>query len=128
MTTSLRNPFCTMSDLVDRGDRPARYGLPWTKDEFDTARNLFNGGKSLRDICCLMQRPPSGVASKLHNHNHLEIDTNTGAYYYLPKKGIIMAYEHNCAKNIIPAKAPNIEVKAFIGGEDAARMSDEQIA
>lgn len=128
MTSHVKKQFCTMSDLVDRGLRPARYGLPWTENEFKALRRHFAEGYSLVRICNEMERPASGVATKLHHLKLVDYDSTSGRYYYPLKKETIMANEDNsCAKTSTPAKAPNIEVKVFIGGEDAARMSDEQI-
>ena len=125
MTLPLKNLFCVITDLIDCGDRPARYGLPWTPGEFENLRKLFETGHPLRTICGVMQRPPAGIVTKLHHLKLVDYDTISGKYYYSLKKETIMANEDNsCAK---VSKAPNIEVKTFIGGEDAARMSDEQI-
>lgn len=125
MTLPLKNLFCVITDLIDCGDRPARYGLPWAPKEFENLRKLFEAGHPLRTICGVMQRPPAGIVTKLHHLKLVDYDTISGKYYYSLKKETIMANEdNNCAK---VSNTPNIEVKTFIGGEDAARMSDEQI-
>lgn len=117
-----------------------RAGRPWSEDEEERLRQCFDAGYSLQSICERHSRAPVAIIARLATlklirateppcpYNNFRPD-----YIVNPKRSTSLqsqpetTEEETMNDKTCTDTAENIEHKTFIGGVDAARLSDEQI-
>ena len=94
------------------------HGQPWSREELIKLCKLYKEGKSLHEMCDLLQRPAKGVVPKLVQMG--AIDNYGNDLNNLTRKGTTM--------NPTPV-APTIttQTKTLINGTDAATLTDSFI-
>ena len=112
-----------------------RHGLPWLATELSSLRELFQEGKSLQEMCEMLERPATGTLTKLVGVGCLTRETDTRSYrsiyyYRMPLAEDTAAV--NEAINQTTEKEPTmtaklIENKVYINGTDATGLSDKEI-
>ena len=112
-----------------------RHGLPWLSTELLRLRELFQEGKSLQEMCEMLERPATGTLTKLVGVGCLTRETDTRSYrsiyyYRMPLAEDTAAV--NEAINQTTEKEPAmtaklIENKVYINGTDATGLSDKEI-
>jgi len=95
-----------------------KHGLPWIRDDLIMLCRFYKEGKSLHEICDLLQRPAKGVVPKLVQMG--AIDSYGNDLNSLTKKETTM--------NPTPV-VPTIttQTKTLINGTDAATLTDSFI-
>ena len=109
-------------------ERRARYGLPWTSNDYANLRKLYLEGSSLVDMCHALQRPADGVLAKLRSTGLVAYDLLDNTYHcvVLPNPRRQTLATPNTPKE--PTMSKNlIESKVFVNGTDAIGMSDGEI-
>ena len=112
-----------------------RHGLPWLAAELSSLRELFQEGRSLQEMCEMLERPATGTLTKLVGVGCLTRETDTRSYrsiyyYRMPLAEDTAAV--NEAINQTIEKEPTmtaklIENKVYINGTDATGLSDKEI-
>ena len=112
-----------------------RHGLPWLTAELVRLRKLYQEGRSLQEMCEILERPATGTLTKLVGVGCLRRETDPrgyrSTYYYrMPLAEDIAAV--NEAINQTTEKEPTmtaklIENKVYINGTDATGLSDKEI-
>ena len=112
-----------------------RHGLPWLAAELSSLRELFQEGRSLQEMCEMLERPATGTLAKLVGVGCLRRETDTRSYrsiyyYRMPLAEDTAAV--NEAINQTTEKEPTmtaklIENKVYINGTDATGLSDKEI-
>lgn len=112
-----------------------RHGLPWLAAELSSLRELFQEGKSLQEMCEMLERPATGTLTKLVGVGCLRRETDLRSYrsiyyYRMPLAEDTAAV--NEAINQTTEKEPTmtaklIENKVYINGTDATGLSDKEI-
>ena len=112
-----------------------RHGLPWLAAELSSLRELYQEGKSLQEMCEMLERPATGTLVKLVGVGCLTRETDTRSYrsiyyYRMPLAEDTAAV--NEAINQTTEKEPAmtaklIENKVYINGTDATGLSDKEI-
>ena len=57
-----------------------RHGLPWLAAELSSLRELYQEGKSLQEMCEMLERPATGTLAKLVGVGCLTRETDTRSY------------------------------------------------
>ena len=112
-----------------------RHGLPWLAAELSSLRELYQEGKSLQEMCEMLERPATGTLTKLVGVGCLSRETDTRSYrstYYCRMPLAEDTAAVNEAINQITQKEPAmtaklIENKVYINGTDATGLSDKEI-
>lgn len=112
-----------------------RHGLPWLTAELLRLRELYQEGKSLQEMCEMLERPATGTLTKLVGVGCIRRDMDPrnyrSTYYYrMPLAEDTAAV--NEAINQTTEKEPTmtaklIENKVYISGTDATGLSDKEI-
>ena len=114
-----------------------RHGLPWLAAELSSLRELFQEGRSLQEMCEMLERPATGTLTKLVGVGCLTRETDTrnyrSIYYYrMPLAEATAAVNETInqtetiqKETIMTAKL--IENKVYINGTDATGLSDKEI-
>ena len=112
-----------------------RHGMPWLSTELLRLRELFQEGKSLQEMCEMLERPATGTLTKLVGVGCIRRETDTRSYrsiyyYRMPLAEDTAAV--NEAINQTTEKEPAmtaklIENKVYINGTDATGLSDKEI-
>lgn len=102
-------------------------GKPWSVEQSVRLKSAFSGENSMQDICTDFGRTPGAILSQAVLLRILEREPREGTsyiyrYFYREAKQPI-----NQPTEEITMTTPNIEVKTFIAGADAAAMTDGQI-
>lgn len=107
-------------------DRRARHGQPWSREDHEQLRHLWeNTNLSVLQICDQLQRPLAGVIPKLRDAGCIWACTITPKkWWHQPRNQ--QADQSTNQENTM-SNTPTIETKTFIAGQDAANMSDVQI-
>ena len=112
-----------------------RHGLPWLAAELSSLRELYQEGKSLQEMCEMLERPATGTLTKLVGVGCLRRETDTRSYrstYYcrMPlaenTAAVNEAINQTIQKETIMT-AKLIENKVYINGTDATGLSDKEI-
>ena len=112
-----------------------RHGLPWLAAELSRLRELFQEGRSLQEMCELLERPATGTLTKLVGVGCLTRETDTRSYrsiyyYRMPlaedTAAVNEAINQTTEKETIMT-AKLIENKVYINGTDATGLSDKEI-
>ena len=112
-----------------------RHGLPWLAAELSSLRELFQEGKSLQEMCEMLERPATGTLTKLVGVGCLRRETDPRSYrsiYYcrMPlaedTAAVNEAINQTIQKETIMT-AKLIENKVYINGTDATGLSDKEI-
>lgn len=120
------------SSLFARHDteRRERHGLIWTVEELAALKQLYLGGMSLEDMAVKLKRPADGVLIKLRDqdlikfngiHDVCLVDSRDG-----PSESSSQAMT-SVQETTMSDATKTIEVQTLIQGQDAAKMSDEQV-
>ena len=114
-----------------------RHGLPWLPIELSSLRELYQEGKSLQEMCEMLERPATGTLTKLVGVGCLRRETDTRSYrsiYYcrMPlaedTADVTEAINQTETTQKEPAMtAKLIENKVYINGTDATGLSDKEI-
>lgn len=114
-----------------------RHGLPWLTAELSSLRELFQEGKSLQEMCEILERPATGTLTKLVGVGCLRRETDTRSYrsiYYcrMPLAEDTSAVNETINQTETTQKEPAmtaklIENKMYINGTDATGLSDKEI-
>ena len=112
-----------------------RHGLPWLAAELSSLRELYQEGKSLQEMCEMLERPATGTLTKLVGVGCLRRETDTRSYrsiYYYRMPLAEDTATVNEAINQTIQKEPTmtaklIENKVYINGTDATGLSDKEI-
>ncbi len=114
-----------------------RHGLPWLTAELSSLRELFQEGKSLQEMCEILERPATGTLTKLVGVGCLRRETDTRSYrsiYYcrMPLAEDTAAVNETINQTETIQKEPAmtaklIENKVYINGTDATGLSDKEI-
>ena len=112
-----------------------RHGLPWLAAELSSLRELYQEGKSLQEMCEMLERPATGTLTKLVGVGCLRRETDTRSYrstYYCRMPLAEDTAAVNEAINQTIEKEPTmtaklIENKVYINGTDATGLSDKEI-
>ena len=112
-----------------------RHGLPWLAAELSSLRELYQEGKSLQEMCEMLERPATGTLTKLVGVGCLRRETDTRSYrsiyyYRMPLAEDTAAVNETVnqttqKETIMTAKL--IENKVYINGTDATGLSDKEI-
>ena len=114
-----------------------RHGLPWLPTELSSLRELFQEGRSLQEMCEMLERPATGTLTKLVGVGCLTRETDPRSYrsiyyYRMPLaedtaavNETINQTETTQKETIMTAKL--IENKVYINGTDATGLSDKEI-
>ena len=112
-----------------------RHGLPWLATELSSLRELFQEGRSLQEMCEMLERPATGTLAKLVGVGCLTRETDTRSYrsiyyYRMPLAEDTAAVNETI--NQTTEKEPTmtaklIENKVYINGTDATGLSDKEI-
>ena len=112
-----------------------RHGLPWLAAELSRLRELFQEGRSLQEMCELLERPATGTLTKLVGVGCLRRETDTRSYrsiyyYRMPlaedTAAVNEAINQTTEKETIMT-AKLIENKVYINGTEATGLSDKEI-
>ena len=111
------------------------HGMPWLSTELSSLRELYQEGKSLQEVCEMLERPATGTLTKLVGVGCLRRETDPrnyrSIYYYrMPLAEDTAAVTE--AINQTTQKEPTmtvklIENKVYINGTDATGLSDKEI-
>ena len=114
-----------------------RHGLPWLSTELSRLRELFQEGRSLQEMCGLLERPATGTLTKLVGVGCLTRETDPRSYrsiYYcrMPLAEDTAAVNETINQTETIQKEPAmtaklIENKVYINGTDATGLSDKEI-
>ena len=116
-----------------------RHGLPWLAAELSSLRELYQEGKSLQEMCEMLERPATGTLAKLVGVGCLTRETDTRNYrstYYcrMPlaedTAAVNEAINQTTTETIQKEPAMTaklIENKVYINGTDATGLSDKEI-
>ena len=114
-----------------------RHGLPWLAAELSSLRELYQEGKSLQEMCEMLERPATGTLTKLVGVGCLSRETDTRSYrstYYcrMPLAEDTAAVNETINQTETTQKEPAmtaklIENKVYINGTDATGLSDKEI-
>ena len=114
-----------------------RHGLPWLAAELSSLRELFQEGKSLQEMCEMLERPATGTLVKLVGVGCLTRETDTRSYrsiyyYRMPLAEDTAAVNETINQTETIQKEPAmtaklIENKVYINGTDATGLSDKEI-
>ena len=116
-----------------------RHGLPWLTAELSSLRELFQEGRSLQEMCEMLERPATGTLAKLVGVGCLTRETDTRNYrstYYcrMPlaedTAAVNEAINQTTTETIQKEPAMTaklIENKVYINGTDATGLSDKEI-
>ena len=112
-----------------------RHGLPWLAVELSRLRELYQEGRSLQEMCEMLERPATGTLTKLIGVGCLRRETDTRSYqitYYCRMPLAEDTATVNEAINQTIEKEPTmtaklIENKVYINGTDATGLSDKEI-
>ena len=114
-----------------------RHGLPWLAAELSSLRELYQEGKSLQEMCEMLERPATGTLTKLVGVGCLRRETDTRSYrsiyyYRMPLAEDTAAVTEAINQTETTQKEPAmtaklIENKVYINGTDATGLSDKGI-
>lgn len=114
-----------------------RHGLPWLPTELSSLRELYQEGKSLQEMCEMLERPATGALTKLVGVGCLRRETDTRSYrsiyyYRMPLAEDTAAVNETINQTETIQKEPTmtaklIENKVYINGTDATGLSDKEI-
>ena len=114
-----------------------RHGLPWLAAELSSLRELYQEGKSLQEMCEMLERPATGTLTKLVGVGCLTRETDTRSYrsiyyYRMPLAEDTAAVNETINQTETTQKesamtAKLIENKVYINGTDATGLSDKEI-
>ena len=112
-----------------------RHGLPWLAAELSSLRELYQEGKSLQEMCEMLERPATGTLTKLVGVGCLRRETDTRSYrsiYYcrMPLAEDTAAVNETTTETTEKEPAMTaklIENKVYINGTDATGLSDKEI-
>ena len=114
-----------------------RHGLPWLTAELSSLRELYQEGKSLQEMCEMLERPATGTLTKLVGVGCLRRETDTRSYrsiyyYRMPLVEDTAAVNETINQTETIQKEPAmtaklIENKVYINGTDATGLSDKEI-
>ena len=114
-----------------------RHGLPWLAAELSSLRELFQEGRSLQEMCEMLERPATGTLTKLVGVGCLRRETDTRSYrsiyyYRMPLAEDTAAVNETINQTETTQKesamtAKLIENKVYINGTDATGLSDKEI-
>ena len=114
-----------------------RHGLPWLAAELSSLRELYQEGKSLQEMCEMLERPATGTLTKLVGVGCLRRETDPrnyrSIYYYrMPLAEDTAAVNETINQTETIQKEPAmtaklIENKVYINGTDATGLSDKEI-
>ena len=114
-----------------------RHGLPWLAAELSSLRELYQEGRSLQEMCEMLERPATGTLIKLVGVGCLRRETDTRSYrsiYYcrMPLAEDTAAVNEAINQTETTEKEPAmtaklIENKVYINGTDATGLSDKEI-
>ncbi len=114
-----------------------RHGLPWLTAELSSLRELYQEGKSLQEMCEMLERPATGTLTKLAGIGCLRRGTYTRSYrsiyyYRMPLAEDTAAVNEAINQTETTQKEPAmtaklIENKVYINGTDATGLSDKEI-
>ena len=114
-----------------------RHGLPWLAAELSSLRELYQEGRSLQEMCEMLERPATGTLIKLVGVGCLRRETDTRSYrsiYYcrMPLAEDTAAVNETINQTETIQKEPAmtaklIENKVYINGTDATGLSDKEI-
>ena len=112
-----------------------RHGMPWLSTELSSLRELYQNGRSLQEMCEMLERPATGTLTKLVGVGCLRRETDTRSYrstYYCRMPLAEDTAAVNEAINQTIQKEPAmtaklIENKVYINGTDATGLSDKEI-
>lgn len=114
-----------------------RHGLPWLTAELSSLRELYQEGKSLQEMCEMLERPATGTLAKLVGVGCLRREMDTRSYrstYYcrMPLAEDTAAVNEAINQTETTEKEPTmtaklIENKVYINGTDATDLSDKEI-
>ena len=112
-----------------------RHGLPWLTAELSSLRELYQEGRSLQEMCEMLERPATGTLTKLVGVGCLTRETDPRSYrstyyYRMPLAEDTAAVNETInqtiqKETIMTAKL--IENKVYINGTDATGLSDKEI-
>ena len=107
-----------------------RHGLPWLAAELSSLRELYQEGKSLQEMCEMLERPATGTLTKLVGVGCLTRETDSRSYrstyyYRMPLAEDTAAVNEAINQTTMTAKL--IENKVYINGTDATDLSDKEI-
>lgn len=72
----------------DTGFKWERHGKLWTQTEKENLEYYFRQGRTLEELCNLMQRPAEGVVSQLHKRHLLKHKTQGWKHGYVYAVGV----------------------------------------
>ena len=112
-----------------------RHGLPWLAAELSSLQELYQEGRSLQEMCEMLERPATGTLTKLVGVGCLRRETDARSYrstYYCRMPLAEDTAAVNEAINQTTQKEPAmtaklIENKVYINGTDATGLSDKEI-
>ena len=112
-----------------------RHGLPWLAAELSSLRELYQEGKSLQEMCEMLERPATGTLTKLVGVGCIRRETDTRSYrsiyyYRMPLAEDTAAVNEAINQTIQKEPAMTaklIENKVYINGTDATGLSDKEI-
>ena len=114
-----------------------RHGLPWLTTELSSLRELYQEGRSLQEMCEMLERPATGTLTKLVGVGCLSRETDTRSYrsiyyYRMPLAEDTAAVNEAINQTETTQKEPAmtaklIENKVYINGTDATDLSDKEI-
>ena len=114
-----------------------RHGLPWLAAELSSLRELYQEGKSLQEMCEMLERPATGTLTKLVGVGCIRRETDTRSYrsiyyYRMPLAEDTAAVNEAINQTETIQKEPAmtaklIENKVYINGTDATGLSDKEI-
>ena len=114
-----------------------RHGLPWLPIELSSLRELYQKGRSLQEMCEMLERPATGTLTKLVGVGCLRRETDTRSYrsiyyYRMPLVEDTAAVNETINQTETIQKEPAmtaklIENKVYINGTDATGLSDKEI-
>ena len=114
-----------------------RHGMPWLPTELSSLRELYQEGRSLQEMCEMLERPATGTLVKLVGVGYLTRETDTrnyrSTYYYrMPLAEDTAAVNEAINQTETTQKEPAmtaklIENKVYINGTDATGLSDKEI-
>ena len=114
-----------------------RHGLPWLTAELSSLRELYQEGRSLQEMCEMLERPATGTLTKLVGVGCLTRETDTRSYrsiyyYRMPLAEDTAAVNETINQTETIQKEPAmtaklIENKVYINGTDATGLSDKEI-
>lgn len=111
----------------------SRHGKPWQLIEDENLATLFRGGSDPPLMCATMQRPASGILSRLCKLRLLRLHgTDHWTYYYaevpiMNDEALIRPVKSPIVCKDTTMSTPTIETRILIQGRNAAAMSDAQI-